>query len=161
MWGGRKKNIRICTWFHILDIPLGIRWEMYPKSKSSQEGMTLTTVNPHRKCTVRSNSTNKKTTQTIWDYDIALVKPMEDMTETCHCPLCLFAQERQLSFLGRVLLGNCMGGHNSTAGFLRSGRVGIIFPFKSKYTEEDYVTHPVSSTYLYKEAKYLKCWFLG
>lgn len=103
----------------------------------------------------------QETTQTIWDYDIALVKPMEDMTETCHCPLCLFAQERQLSFLGRVLLGNCMGGHNSTAGFLRSGRVGIIFPFKSKYTEEDYVTHPVSSTYLYKEAKYLKCWFLG
>lgn len=103
----------------------------------------------------------QETTQTIWDYDIALAKPMEDMTETCHCPLCLFAQERQLSFLGRVLLGNCMGGHNSTAGFLRSGRVGIIFPFKSKYTEEDYVTHPVSSTYLYKEAKYLKCWFLG
>lgn len=103
----------------------------------------------------------QETTQTIWDYDIALVKPMEDMTETCHCPLCLFAQERQLSFLGRVLLGNCMGGHNSTAGFLRSGRVGIIFPFKSKYTEEDYITHPVSSTYLYKEAKYLKCWFLG
>lgn len=103
----------------------------------------------------------QETTQTIWDYDIALVKPMEDMTETCHCPLCLFAQERQLSFLGRVLLGNCMGGHNRTAGFLRSGRVGIIFPFKSKYTEEDYITHPVSSTYLYKEAKYLKCWFLG
>lgn len=35
MWGGRKKNIKICTWFRILDIPLGIRWEMYPKSKSS------------------------------------------------------------------------------------------------------------------------------
>lgn len=90
--------------------------------------------------------------QTIW------------ISEICHCPLCLLAQERQLAFLRRVLLDNCMGAHNrymSTRGFPRSGRVGIIFPIKSKYTEEDYITYPVSSTCLDKEAKYLKCLFLG
>lgn len=47
-----------------------------------------------------------------------------------------------------------------TPAFPRSGKVGISFPLKSKYTEDDYITHPVAPTCLDEEAKYLKRLFL-
>lgn len=72
----------------------------------------------------------QKSSQNHLDFDIALVKTVEDMTETCHCPLCLLAQDRQLSFLGRVLLGNCRGDTTGVWALLVfQGQEGLVLFF--------------------------------
>lgn len=106
----------------------------------------------------------RKTSQTIWIMILPWWSPWKTWQKPVTVHLCLLAQERQRCSLGRVVLGNCVGEHSrcrSTPGSPRSGRVGVIFPLKTKCTEEDYITQPVSPTCLDKEAKYLKCLFLG
>lgn len=123
-------------------------------NESTQRAYRVKQIHPHER--LHENHSNRL------DYDIVLVKPIEDVTANSFVRYACGPERGCSLHPGQSCRVTPWGDTTGIRALLVfKGQTGsALFSLKSKYAEKDYTAQPLPPTCLDEEAKYLKCRFL-